>query len=177
MIISLRAGLPFQSSQETAIISIRSIVDGLHLRLPIAIRDMLDFLEPIKLVFELNAGTCSGSCEIVMMSNGLVNYTGKVHNSGALATSYVAITSLDISVATGGAIIIAHKGHVGGTFSFDTRNSTWDETVNDALIKENWIVTKKAATLAKTQFGTDTGALELIDGVVAGASGKFVFNL
>jgi hypothetical protein len=74
-------------------------------------------------------------------------------------------------------VIIAHKGHVGGTFSFDTRDSTWDKTANDARLKDNWAVVKGAATSARTDFGIDTRALEVIDAVVTGASGIFVFSL
>jgi hypothetical protein len=188
--ISVRAGLAFRFSQETAIISIRTIADELHLRFPITVRDMVGLLEPIKLTFQLNSGTCSGSCEITMTSDGLVHYTGRVHDSGALAASYAAVTSFPTLtehttfpaavaalVAALAPVVIAHKGHVGGTFSFDSRDSTWDKTATDARIAANWVAVKVAVTSARTDFDTGTGALELIDGVVAGASGIFVFSL
>jgi hypothetical protein len=190
MSISVRAGLALRFSQETAFSSIRTVADGLHLRFPIAVRDMVGILEPIKLTSQLNSRTCSGSCEIIISNDGLVHYTGSVHNSGGLAATYAVMTSFptitdhtsfppDISNLVGilGPVVITHQGHVGGTLSFDVRDSTWDKTATVARIAANWIAVKVAVTSARTVFDTDTSATELIDGVVAGASGIFVLNL
>jgi hypothetical protein len=190
MSISMRTSLASRILQGTGIVSIRTVANGLHAVFPITFRDIVGLLEPIKLTFQLNAGTCSGSCEITMSSDGLVHYTGRVHDSGALAASYAAITSFPTLtehtifpaavaalVAALGPVVMAHKGHVGGTFSFDSRDSTWDKTATDVRIADNWVAVREAATSARTDFGTNTGALELIDGFVSGATGIFVFGL
>lgn len=189
MSISVLTSLVSRIPQRTGIVSIRTVANGLQLVFPITVRNIVGLLEPIKLTFQLNSGTCSGSGEITMTSDGLVHYTGRVHDSGALAASYAAITSFPTLtehtifsaavaalVAALGPVVIAHKGHVGGTFSFDSRDSTWDKTATDVRIAANWVAVKVAVTSARTDFGTGTGALELIDGVVAGASGIFVFS-
>jgi hypothetical protein len=158
-------------------ISVRTVIGGLHLPFPIFFSDLIRLLEPIHLLFELHAGTCSGSCDITMRSDGFVHYSGTVHDSGGLAAAYVAITSLDISAATGRPLLFPHKGHVGGTFSLDTRDSSWDQTITDAVIADNWVAITVAASTAKTEFGTGTGAIELLDGIVSAGSGIFVFGL
>jgi hypothetical protein len=94
--ISVRTGLASRVPRGTGIVSVRTVADGLHLRFPISCSDLVALLEPIQLTFELTAGTCSGSCEITMRNDGLCHYTGRVHDSGALAASYVAITSLPV---------------------------------------------------------------------------------
>jgi hypothetical protein len=190
MNISVRTSLAARVPPGTGIVSIRTVANGLHPAFPITFRDIVGLLEPIKLTFQLNAGTCSGWCEITMSSDGLIHYTGKVHDSGALAASYVAITSfptlIELTtfpaavaalVAALGPVVISHKGHVGGTFSFDSRDSSWDETATDARIADNWVAVREAAMSARTDFGTNTGALELIDGFVSGATGIFIFGL
>jgi len=180
MIMSLRASLNSRVPQSAAIISIGTVAAGLHLSFPISCRDLVAVLEPIQLAFELNAGTCSGSCAITMGNDGLVHYTGAIHDSGLLGAKYVAITSIPVIPFTDGfvgPIIIAHLDHVGGTLSLSTRNSTWDETATDARIADNWAAVKRAAPSAKTQFGTDTGAIDLIDALATTASGVFVFKL
>src|SRR3972149_11346146 len=190
MSLSVRTSLAARVPPGTGIVSIQTIAQGLLAAFPITFRDIVGLLEPIKLTFQLDAGTCSGSCELIMSSDGLVHYTGRVHNSGALAASYAAITSFPTLtehttfpaavaalVAALGPVVIAHKGHVGGTFSFDTRDSPWDKTATDARIADNWVAVREAVMSARTDFGTNTGALELIDGFVSGATGIFVFGL
>lgn len=190
MTIGLRASLESRIPQRGGIVSVRTVADGLHLSFPVFCRDLVNLLEPIQLTFKLNAGTCSGSCELTISSDGVVHYTGRVHDSGALAASYVAITSFPTltdhtaSPAVAAAlpavlrpVVVAHRGHVGGTFSFDSRDSTWDKTATDSRIADNWVAVKAAATSARTDFGTSTGALELVDGFVSGATGLFVFGL
>ena len=186
----MRKSLASRVPKGTGIVSIRAVANRLHASFPITIHDIVGLLEPIKLTFQMNAGTCFGSCEITMSSEGVVHYTGRVHNSGALAASYVVITSFPTltehtnfptavaaQVAGLGPVVIPYKGHVGGTFSFDSRDSTWDKTATDVRIADNWAAVKAAVTSARTDFGTDTGALELIDGFFSGATGIFVFRL
>lgn len=122
-----------------------------------------------------------------MTNDGVVHYTGKVHDSGALAASYVAITSFPTLTdsttyppAIAGLVwpvVVGNKGHVGGTFSFDSRDDTWNKTGTDPRIAENWAGVKAAAASARTDFGTDTGAIDLLDGLVNAATGTFVFSL
>ncbi len=188
--INVRTSLATRIPPGMGIVSMRTIANGLHTAFPITLSDIVGLLEPIKLTFQLSGATCSGSCELIMSSDGLVHYTGRVHNSGALAASYAAITSFPTltehtifptavaaMVAALGPVVVAHKGHVGGTFSFDSRDSTWDKTAIDAHIADNWVAVREAAMSARTDFGTNTGALELIDGFVSGATGIFVFGL
>ena len=81
-------------------------------------------LHPITLSPRVNAGTCTGSCEIVLQPDGRVQFSGHVHNSGALAARYMIITSFTVPGV--GPVIIAHRGHAGGTLSVDIRDSDWD---------------------------------------------------
>jgi hypothetical protein len=175
--MSVRASLAVRVPQSGISISIRTVAVKLRLHFPVSVRDLTVLLRPIRLVFGLGAGTCSCSCEVTMTSAGVVHYTGAVHNSGALSANYVAITSIPVPVASGGPVIIAHKGDVAGTFSFGSRGDSWDMTTMDAFIANSWASLKEAVPAARTDFGTDTRAFELLEGVVAGTSGAFVFQL
>ena len=63
MVVSLRLGSAPRVSSGAAIISVRTIATGLHLNFLVSVRAMIDTLQPIKLSYPLNSGTCSGSCE------------------------------------------------------------------------------------------------------------------
>ena len=194
MIISMRQTLATPIPQRTGI-SIRMVAAGLHLNVPISFLHLVDLLnEPISLTFQLNDGTCSGSGEVTMNIDGLVHYTGRVHNSGALPVSYTAITSFPslgdekpedltnpqvalVPTADIFPVVFAHEGHVGGTFSFDTRDSTWDKTATDARIAKNWLEIKVAVASTRTDFKTGIGVVDFIDALFSGATGTFIFGL
>ena len=188
--ISVRTSIVSRPPQQTGPFSIRTLADRLHLGVPITVRDIVELLEPIKLSFPLNSGTCSGACQVTITSDGIVHFTGRVHDSGALAAAYIAIVSFptltddttyppDIVDMVGAVspVVIAHRGHVGGTFSFDTRDSDWDLTGGDARIADNWRGAKAAATSAIVVFGTNNAVLDLVDGFFSAATGIFVFGL
>ena len=173
----------------------RMVANGLHLSVPISFLSIVDLLhQPIKLPLQLNDGTCSGSGEITINIDGLVHYTGRVHNSGALAVSYTAITSFPslgrekpeditnppsalVPVASIFPVVIPHRGHCGGTLSLDTRDSTWDKTATDPRIADNWLEVKVAVASANTDFDTTMSALDFIDALFSGATGIFIFSL
>jgi hypothetical protein len=172
--ITVRTGLASRVQEGARFVSVRTVAQGLQLGFPLGFNDLVTILEPIELAYRLNSGTCSGSCEITMTNDGHVHYTGGVHDSGALAASYVAITSCDVR---GRLLVIAHKGHVGGTLSLDTRDSNWDLATDYAFIADNWAAVKASSGAATTQFGTDTGSFEIIDGLFTGGGSLFVFSL
>jgi hypothetical protein len=173
--MSLRTGLASRAPIGSGIVSLRMVVSGLHLSFPSSFRDIIDVLQPIHASFKLDAGTCSGSCDIVITNDGVVRFTGKVHDSGALAAIYTVIVSLP--VASLGPVIIAHRGHVGGALSFDSRTETWDKTDRSSEISSSWAAVKAATPNAKALFGTGTSVTELIEGLIAGATGIFVFKM
>lgn len=188
--ISLRTNIASQPPLKTGSFSMRTLANALHLPVPFSIRDVAEVLEPIKLSFPLNSGTCSGSCEVTITSDGVVLYSGRVHDSGGLGVSFIAIVSFPTLtndtfyspeigqlVANVSPIVIAHKGHAGGTFSFDTRDTTWDLTGGDTRIAGNWLGAKAAATSAMVRFGTDNSILDLVDAFINAATGTFVFGL
>jgi hypothetical protein len=171
--LSLRTIL--MAGPRSGAISTLLVAQGLHLPFPVSVRDLVTTLEPIRATYSLNAGTCSGSCELTMTNEGVVRFRGTVHDSGALAASYVAIVALP--VASIGPVVISRRGQAGGTFSFDSRDDSWDETATDSRIANSWVAVKAAMPGADVRFGTDTGAIQLLDGLVAGGSGIFVFSL
>jgi len=186
--ISARAGLASRVPPGS-VTSFRSIVDGLHLSVPVALGDVVTVLEPVTLDFPLNAGTCSGSCRVELSNDGQVHYTGHVHDSGALSASFVAIVNFPTLTAQTnyspadsalvgalGPVVIPHRGHVGGTLSFDSRDEDWDKSVRHTHLAEHWAGVKLAVPSARADFGTDSGALEMLDGL-ANLGGTFVFSL
>lgn len=194
MIISMRQTLAPSVSQPTGT-GIRMVAAGLHMSVPISFLHIVDLLhEPISLSFQLNDGACSGSGEITMNIDGLVHYTGRVHNSGALAVSYTAITSFPslgdekpedmtnsqaalVPMADIFPVLFAHEGHAGGTLSIDSRDSTWDKTTTDARIAKNWLEVKVAVASTRTDFKTGIGLIDFIDAIFSGATGTFIFGL
>jgi hypothetical protein len=174
--IDVRTAFASRVAQGEGRISIRTIADGLRLNFPIAVRDMVGLLEPIRISFQLNSGTCSGSGEINISNDGLCHYTGTVHDSGALAVKYTTITYLHAVLPPRyQELVFRHIGHVGGTLSFDTRHDTWDESSVWAPITDNWALVKAAAA-PTTAFGTDAGATELLDAFANAATGFWVFG-
>ena len=190
MSLSVRMGLASRALPGDAVVSVRTIADRIHLPFPTSVRDLVAVLEPIKLSFPLSAPGVTGSCEVTLTSDGLVHYSGHVHANGALAASYAAITSFptltdrttysdSVAALVGalGPVVIGHKGHVGGTLSFDTRDSDWDESTRDERLADNWAAVREAAASARTDFGTDNNAIDIVDGFVNLATGVFVFSL
>lgn len=142
---------------------------------PLSLRELTGALLPVNLSFALASGPCSGSCQITLRREGFVHYTGHVHNSGALAMAYIARTSF--AAGNLGAVVIEHRGHVGGTASFDTRASDWDETTLDDRISRNWGAVLEGARTPRNEFATATSALDLVDALVNIGTGTFVFGL
>lgn len=188
--ISVRTSIASRPPLQTGNFRMRRLSDALHLQVPISIRDVAEVLEPIKLSFPLNSGTFSGACEVTITSDGVVLFSGKVHDSGALGASFIAIVSFPTLtddtfytpeighlVAQISPVVIAHRGHAGGTFSFDTRDTTWNLTGGDARIADNWLGAKAAATSAIVVFGTNNSVLDLADAFINAATGTFVFGL
>ena len=176
--ISVRQSLSPRVAAGTAPVSLETVVKDLHLRRPVWLRTLVDILQPIRLVFALNAGSCSGSCELVMASDGTVGYSGHVRDSGPLTVKYTVITSLPAS-APGGhpMLVIEHQGHAAGTFAFGSRSDSWDETAIAPVIAANWTSVRAAAPSATTKFGTDAAGFEAIEAVIAAASGGWVLHL
>ena len=174
----MRTELASRVPQGGGSFSVRKLADSLRLDFPIALREMVVILEPINLVFPLNSGTCAGSCEVNMSSDGSVRYRGNVHDSGGLAATYTAIASLPVLLPPQlREVVIAHRGHVGGTFSFDSRDDSWDMAGNESTIAENWALVKAAAASASVEFGTDAAGLEFADALVNAATALWVFSL
>jgi hypothetical protein len=174
---SVRTGVASRVSPPTAPIHLRAIASGLHLRLPLSVGTMLGLLDPLHLPSTLNAGTCSGSCELTLNSGGGVRFAGRVHNSGGLAAAYTVISSIPLQPSLGGPLLIKHKGHVAGTFAFGSRDDSWDRTTTSATVANNWVALKQAAHGARTDFGTGTGAIQLLNAIAAGATGAWVIHL
>jgi hypothetical protein len=188
MSINARSGLASRI-QPGRSISFRSIADALHLRVPVTLLEVVTVLEPITLSFRLNSGTCSGSCRVELSNDGTVHFTGHVHDSGALSASYTAIVSFptltahtnfspEVSalVAGLGPVVIPNRGHVGGTLSLESRDDSWDKSTRHTHLAEHWAGVKAAVASARADFGTNTGAFELVDGLANLAGGTWVFS-
>ncbi|MER8995034.1 MULTISPECIES: hypothetical protein [unclassified Mesorhizobium] len=152
----------------------RSVSESLGLGIPVALRAIADVLEPVTLSFTLDAGTCSGECRLRLASDGSVQYAGRVHDSGALSASYAAIVSISLVGSADGPFLFPRRGHVGGTFSFESRDDDWDMNVRHTLVEKNWTALKAGLPSARVDFGTGTGAIELITGLASAATGGFV---
>ncbi len=190
MSISFRAGLASRRDPGAVALSMRTVARGLRAGNPIGLADLVERLKPITLAFPLKNGTQTGHCEATLSNDGRVRFQGRVHDSGVAAASYSVIVSFpSLSTATNyppsvaelvgslGIIVLAHRGHVGGTLSFDTRDSTWDKATTHARIADHWSAVKIAAQSARMDFGTYAGALEVTDAMLNGATGFWVFSL
>lgn len=190
MSVGFRTGLASRRNPGAAALSMRAIARGLRIGHPIGLADLVEYLEPITLRFPLKNGTRTGHCEVILSNDGRVRFQGRVHESGAATASYSVIVSFpSLSTATNdsprvtelvgtlGILVLAHRGHVGGTLSFDTHDSTWDKATTHARLAYHWPAVRIAAQSARMDFGTHTGALEIADGVLNGATGFWVFSL
>lgn len=190
MSTSFRVGLASRRETSDVALSMRSIARRLRAVHPIGLADLVENLKPITLTFPLKNGTRTGHCEVTLSNDGRVRFHGRVHDSGIAAASYSVIVSFPALSATtsypppvaelvgsAGIIVLAHRGHVGGTLSFDTRDSTWDKATTQARIADHWSAVKIAAQSARMDFGTYASTLEVTDAILNGATGFWVFSL
>jgi len=172
--LDVRAALAPVTPTGTIAISVDAIMSKLGAPRPLTVTDLVHGLDPVTLSFRLNAGTCTGSCEIVVSRDGGVTYTGRVHNSGGLDARYIAITSIPVVF---GPMLVAHQSTAGGTFGLDPRDDDWHEVGQSQLAANDWWAFRGAAVRATTQFGTNTGAFEILSSVVGAGTGVWVFSL
>jgi hypothetical protein len=176
--MSTRKQLTPRIASSSLPVSVEAILRDLNLERPILLSELFAFLAPIHLTFMLSAGACSGSCELLMGSDGGVQFAGHVHNSGAVPVGYTVITSLARSGPDGGPVILVeHKGQVGGTFSFGSRDDDWAQSVVDPKTAANWSLIRAAESTGTTVFGTSLGGFDAIDALVASATGAWILHL
>jgi hypothetical protein len=175
MDIRLRTALAtVVKAQPSAAVSLNVVLETFRIPRPIVLRDVIGGLDPITLRFPLNDATCAGFCSIVVSPDGKVNYSGHVHNSGALDARYIAITSIPVTPAP---VLIAHQSTAGGTFGLDPRDDDWDQEGFSRLAASDWWSFRTAASRARTDFGASTGAFEVVSSLFGAGTGEFIFSL
>jgi hypothetical protein len=161
-------------AEQSTTVSLNVVLETFHIPRPIALRDVIQGLEPITLRFPLDDATCAGFCSATISPDGKVNYKGHVHNSGALDARYIAITSIPVAPSP---VLIAHQSTAGGTFGLDPRDDDWDQQGFSRLAASNWWSFRTAASNARTDFGASTGAFEVVTSLFGASTGEFVFSL
>lgn len=177
LVTALRTALEPFVSGEAPTISVRAVMYTHGVSSPTSCAALVEGLAPLTLDIELNAGTCHGSCQIVLEASGQVTYRGHVHNNGVIDARYTVITSLPVSLELGGPVLLAHQGTVGGTFSpiYDDDDGWQDVTSSDYLRKNWWAV--KNAGAAHTTFGTGVGLYEAFISSLGPVTPSWLFRL
>jgi hypothetical protein len=174
MPVALRAALAPLRPPGAPVISVDAALHTLHAPRPASLRELVSMLDPVRLSFPLNDGTCAGSCELVVSHDGHVTYTGHVHNSGALDARYIAITSVPV---TFGPLLVAHQSTAGGTLGLDPRDDDWHVDGDSPLVAGDWHGFRQAVASAKTVFGANTGATEILTSFLGAGTGVWLFTL
>jgi hypothetical protein len=190
MTVSFRTDLASRQPPGAAVMSLRAIARGLRVEFPIGFSEIAELLKPVTLQFALKSGELSGYCEATLWNDGGIHFSGRVHTDGESPQSFGVLISFP-SLIDGvtyskpvldmlgplGIVLIARQGHVGGTFSFDTRTSTWNETAKHARLSDNWLAVKSTVGTARKEFSTSIGLVDVADAILNGATGFWVFGL
>ena len=190
MTLSFRTDLASRQTPGATVISLREIARGLRVDFPVAFFEIVELLKPVTLQFVLKSGELSGYCEATLWNDGRVHFSGRVHTDGVSPQSYGVLISFPSLIdgttystavlemlAALRVVLIAHQGHVGGTLSFDTRSSTWNQTAKHDRISKNWLAVRKTVGTARKEFSTSVGLVDVADGILNGATGFWVFSL
>lgn len=176
--IQLRAALAPLAPNPSQTISVDAILHTIGVPRPVGCGDLVAGLTPLRLTADLHAGTCHGSCEILVELNGQVTYTGHVHNNGVIDARYTFITSIPVPFDIGGPILLAHEGSVGGTFSpFESRDDGWQEITKSNFVRDHWWSLRQNSGKTNTQFSTGTGLFEVFMSALGTATPTWIFRL
>lgn len=128
----------------------------------------------------------NGSTKLVLNSDGSMQFSGHMHDSGAIGFDFVVGYSLLDADKQG--YVATQKGSIHGTFTFGSRDYNWNENSVNGTVKTNWrAICATPEMNINAHIAGDIGAFvgELfgfgaIVGVVAifggAAGGKWVVN-
>lgn len=85
-----------------------------------------------------------GHSHLTLSRDGSVNFTGAMHDSGALAYNYsIAAVVKDV---TNTVYSVAHTGSIAGTFESGSRDDPWDINTTNPTVAQNWLSLVAAAS-------------------------------
>ena len=130
-----------------------------------ALPDHLEFDQSYTFASGIAAG---GSTHITLFRTGNFEFSGHMHDSGALAYNYsVACVLKD---ADGRAYSFAHTGNIAGTFESGSRDDNWWDEGGNELLAEGWRAVVASAGIEgvrnEARVSTDVGAL--VNNLLAG---------
>lgn len=127
-----------------------------------AIPDHLDFHTNHTFPDGVAAG---GWSQVTVFSNGNVQFSGHMHDSGAAEYDYsVACLLVD---ADNYGYSMGHTGKIAGTFESGSRDDDWNESTTNGLISQGWRPLMARASLhTDAQVNIDLGGL--LNSVIAG---------
>ncbi len=98
-----------------------------------------------------------GWLTITIYPDGSIRWQGHAHNSGA--DNYDFGVSAIVRTPSGRAVALVHSGHVGGTFSSDSRDHDWDVTQPpDTWIAANFGEFINAQMQTNLEYSSDIGS-------------------
>lgn len=123
----------------------------------IVLRDTLNYNNKYKFK------KATGSSKIQLFKSGKVLWSGRFHDSGALAYDYSVACAL--RDAAGHAYTLQHKGVIKGTFEKGSRTSQWSQTKSSPNVKRFWAqITKsgKVTCKAKVNWNIKNAIKEIV---------------
>jgi len=143
LITAIKQAFPKLNELPQQTISIKTAAKILGLTPPISIRNIITKIHqiPDTKVFDTGyittAYAVGGPMKVIVHSNGDYSFSGSWHNSGA--DNYRLGLSVSLNVPFPQSYIFFKAGDTYGTFTPGSRDLIWDDTGNDARIRDGWV--------------------------------------
>lgn len=77
-----------------------------------------------------------GNARLTLSSNGALHYQGHLHDSGFPSYDYLSVFTVKDTI--GNAYVATHTGRTHGTDEAGSRDSDWDETTGNDMVRQHW---------------------------------------
>ena len=137
---------------------------GLNLRLPVPVSlsnviKGLDNLNPAGVIYKsgpMTANFVHGSAQLYLQSDGLVSFSGNVHESGVVGDNYLFMMALlDVRDLSGNTLVFAHNSSVSGQLDVGSSDASWQTNGPTQVVKDQWDNVKRSRVQSHLHVSTD----------------------
>jgi len=136
------------------IINTSEVIDGLQLRRPVSLKDLIRRLSSLPTEFRLTGqittdAALGGLAEMVLRSDGTYTCSGHMRATGLPSFAFHVTATVE---SAGGRFVptSVHQGRVFGTDTPGDRQRDWSENGHNENIRQNWLSIADSATLSIT---------------------------
>ncbi len=104
-----------------------------------------------------------GYATLILRSNGVITFRGHLHASGFPSYDYLAVFTVKDS--NGQAYTASHTGRLHGSDEPGSRDSDWDETTNNDLVRQNWPLIRSGTGGSRVDVTSDWSPQKIAEDV------------